>query len=91
VGDIEYLLIGSNSSILKLVLNGAEPIIGIQWLSGLDKSRGIGVLEISKLGARFIITITTIVVVVGGNLGKVLKCGKVCLTLGACCFKILHH
>jgi hypothetical protein len=48
-------------------------------------------LKISKFGARFIITITTIVVVVGGNLGKVLKCGKVCLALGACCFMVLHH
>jgi hypothetical protein len=66
-----------------------EPIIGIQWFSGLGESWGIGVLEIPKLVLGLIIAIATIVVVVGGDLGEVLVCGEVSLVLGTCGFTIL--
>jgi hypothetical protein len=66
-----------------------EPIIGIQWLSGLGEHWGIGVLEIPKLVLGLIIAIATIVVVVGGNLGEVLECGEVSLVLGTCGFTFL--
>jgi hypothetical protein len=38
-----------------------------------------------------IIAIATIVVVVGGNLRKVLKGGEVCLALSACSFSFFLH
>jgi hypothetical protein len=66
-----------------------EPVVGIQRLSGLGESWGIGILEIPKLVLRLIIAIDTIVVVVGGNLGEVLECGEVGLALGTCGFTIL--
>jgi hypothetical protein len=66
-----------------------EPIVGIQWLSGLGESWGFGVLEIPKLVLRLIIAIATIVVVMGANLGEVLECGEVGLVLGTCGFTIL--
>jgi hypothetical protein len=51
----------------------------------------VGVLEVSKLVARLIVIIATTVVVVGGNLRKVLKGGKVGLMLGASGFSVLSH
>jgi hypothetical protein len=69
-----------------------EPIIGIQRLGGLGKGRGIGILEVPKLGSWFFIAIATIVivvVVVGGNLGEVLESGEVGLAFGVCGFTIL--
>jgi hypothetical protein len=45
--------------------------------------------ENPKLVLGLIIAIATIVVVVGGNLGKVLECGEIGLTLGTCGFTIL--
>jgi hypothetical protein len=45
-----------------------EPIIGIQGIDALGKDKGIGTLKVPKCGTGLIITIATIVVVVGGNL-----------------------
>jgi hypothetical protein len=42
-----------------------------------------------KLALWLIIAIATIVIVVGGNLGEVLECGKVGLAFGACSFTVL--
>jgi hypothetical protein len=63
--------------------------MGIQRISGLGKRRGIGILEVPKLVLRLFIAIATIVIIVGGNLGEVLECGKVGLAFGACGFTIL--
>jgi hypothetical protein len=72
VSGVEHLLVLSNSRILELVLDGAEPIIGVQRFNGLGEGWRVGVLEIPKLVAGFLIVIATMVVVVGGNLRKVL-------------------
>jgi hypothetical protein len=72
VGGIEHLLVLSNSRIFKLVLDGAEPIIGVQGFGGLGECWRVGVLKVSKLVAGFLVIIATMVVVVGGNLCKVL-------------------
>jgi hypothetical protein len=88
VSGIEHLLILSNSHVLELVFDGAEPVIGIQGLSGLGEGRRVGVLEVPKLGSGLLIAIATIVVVVGGNLREVLKSGEVGLALGACGFAV---
>jgi hypothetical protein len=45
-------------------------------------------LEVSKLVSGFLIVIATIVVVVGGNLRKVLKSGEVGLALDARGFSV---
>jgi hypothetical protein len=84
VSGIENLLILSNSCILELVFDGAEPVIGIQWLGGLGEGRRVG------LGSGLLIAIATIVVVfvVGGNLREVLKSGEVGLVLSACGFAV---
>jgi hypothetical protein len=68
MGGVEHLLIRSNSRIFELVLNGAEPIVGVQRLGGLGEGWGVGVLEIPKLVAGFFFVIATTVVVVGGDL-----------------------
>jgi hypothetical protein len=52
----------------------------------------VGGLEFWKfLSTRLVTSISTIVVVVGGHLGEVLKCGKFGLALGARCLTVLHH
>jgi hypothetical protein len=91
VCGIEHLLVLSNSRILKLVLDGAEPVIGVQGLGGLSEGWRVGVLEIPKFVSGFLLVIATIVVVVGGNLHKVLKSGKVGLALGARGFAVFKH
>jgi hypothetical protein len=88
VSGIEHLFILSNSRILELVLDGAEPVIGIQGLGRLGEGRRVGVLEVPKLGSGLLIVIATIVVVFGGNLREVLKSGKVGLVFGACGFAV---
>jgi hypothetical protein len=88
VSGIEHLLVLSNSCILKLVLDGAEPIVGVQWFGRLSEGWRVGVLEIPKLVAGFLIVIATIVVVVGSNLHKVLKGSEVGLALGSRGFAI---
>jgi hypothetical protein len=88
VSGIEHLLVLSNSRILELVLDGAEPVVGVQGFGGLSEGWRVGVLEVSKLVLGFLIVIATIVVVVGGNLCKVLKSGEVSLALGACGFAV---
>jgi hypothetical protein len=45
-------------------------------------------LEVSKLVSGFLIVIATIVVVVGGNLRKVLQSGEVGSALGVCGFTV---
>jgi hypothetical protein len=82
VSGIEHLLILSNSRILELVLDGAEPLVGVKGFGGLGEGWWVGVLEVSMLAARLVVIIATTVVVVGGNLREVLKSGKVGLTLG---------
>jgi hypothetical protein len=91
VSGIEHLLVLSNSRILELVLDGAEPVVGVQGFGGLGEGRRVGVLEVPKLGSGFLIAITTIVVVLGGNLREVLKGGEVCLALSACGFTFFQH
>jgi hypothetical protein len=88
VSGIEHLLIFSNSRILERVLDGVEPIIGVQGFSGLSEGWRIGVLEVPKLVSGLLIVIATIVVVVGGNLRKVLEGSEVGLALGSCSFAI---
>jgi hypothetical protein len=88
MGGVEHLLVLSNSRILELVLDGVEPIIGVQRFSGLSEGWRVGVLEIPKLVAGFLIVIATIVIVVGGNLRKVLKGREVGLALGSRGFAI---
>jgi hypothetical protein len=83
VGGLEHLLIGNNSRVLELVLDGAELVIGIQWLGALGEGRRVRVLEVPECSAGLVIAIATIVVV-GGNLSEVLEGGEVGLTLGAC-------
>jgi hypothetical protein len=83
VSGIEHLLVLSNSRILKLVLEGAEPVIGILGFGGLSEGWRVGVLEVPKLVLGLLIIIATIIIVVGGNLREVLKSGKVGLALGA--------
>jgi hypothetical protein len=82
VSGIEHLLILSNSGILEFVLDSAEPVVGVKGFSGLGEGWWVGVLEVSKLAVRLVVIIASTVVVVGGNLCKVLKSGKVGLTLG---------
>jgi hypothetical protein len=72
VGGVEHFLVLSNSRILELVLDGAELVVSIQGFSGLSEGWRVGVLEIPKLVAGFLIVIATMVIVVGGNLRKVL-------------------
>jgi hypothetical protein len=72
VGGVEHFLVLSNSRIFELVLDGAEPIVGVQRFGGLGEGWRVGVLEIPKLVAGFLVVIATMVVVVGGNLRKVL-------------------
>jgi hypothetical protein len=72
VGGVEHLLVLSNSRIFELVLDGAELIVSVQWFGGLGECRRVGVLEIPKLVAGFLVVIATMIVVVGGNLCKVL-------------------
>jgi hypothetical protein len=83
VSGIDHLLVLSNSRILELVLDGAEPIISIQGFGGLSEGWRVGVLEVPKLVSGLLIVIATIVVVVGGNLRKMLKGSEVGLVLGA--------
>jgi hypothetical protein len=83
VSGIEHLLILSNSHVLELVLDGAEPVIGVQVFGGLSEGWRVGVLKVPKLVSGLLIIIATIVVVVGGNLRKVLKGSEVGLALGA--------
>jgi hypothetical protein len=72
MGGVEHLLVRSNSCIFELVLDSVEPIVGVQGLGGLGECCRVGVLEISKLVAGFLVVIATVVVVVGGNLCEVL-------------------
>jgi hypothetical protein len=72
VGGVEHFLILSNSRIFELVLDGAELIVGVQRFGGLGEGWRVGVLEIPKPVAGFLIVIATMVIVVGGNLRKVL-------------------
>jgi hypothetical protein len=72
MGGVEHLLVLSNSRIFELVLDGAEPIVGVQRFGGLGECWRVGVLETPKLVAGFLIVIATMVVVVGGNLRKVM-------------------
>jgi hypothetical protein len=72
MGGVEHLLVRSNSRIFELVLDGAEPIVGVQWFGGLGEGWRVGVLEIPKLVAGFFIIIATMIVVVGDDLCKVL-------------------
>jgi hypothetical protein len=72
VGGIEHFLVLSNSRILELVLDGAELVVSVQGFGGLSEGWRVGVLEIPKLVAGFLIVIATMVIVVGGNLRKVL-------------------
>jgi hypothetical protein len=88
VSGIEHLLVLSNSCILELVLDGAEPVVSVQGFGGLSEGWRVGVLEVPKLVSGFLIVIATIVVVVGGNLRKVLKGSEVSLALGACGFAV---
>jgi hypothetical protein len=61
VSGIEHLFIFSNSRILEFSFDGAEPVIDIQGFSGLGESQRVGILEVSKLCSRLLITIATIV------------------------------
>jgi hypothetical protein len=72
MGGIEHLLVLSNSLIFELALDGAKLIVGVQGFGGLSEGWRVGVLEIPKLVAGFLVVIATMVVVVGGNLRKVL-------------------
>jgi hypothetical protein len=83
VSGVEHLLVLSNSCILKLVLDGAELVIGVQGFGGLSEGWRVGVLEVPKFALGLLVVIATIVVVVGGNLHKVLKGSEVGLALGA--------
>jgi hypothetical protein len=91
VDGVKDLLIWANSRILELVLDGAEPVVSIKRLSGLGKGWRVGVLKVPEYGAGLITSIATIVVVVGGHLGEVLKCGEVGLALGTRYLTVLHH
>jgi hypothetical protein len=83
VSGIDHLLVLSNSRILELVLDGAELVISVQGFGGLSEGWRVGVLEVPKLVSGLLIVIATIVVVVGGNLCKMLKGSEVGLALGA--------
>ena len=48
VGSKQDLLVVSNFSDFKVVLDGAEPIIGIQRLDGLSKLGWVGVLKAAE-------------------------------------------
>jgi hypothetical protein len=91
VSGVEHLLILSNSCILEFVLDSAVPVVGVKGFGGFGEGWWVGVLEVPKLAARLVVYITTTVVVVGGNLRKVLKGGKVGLTLDACGFAFFKH
>jgi hypothetical protein len=51
----------------------------------------VGVLEVHEYGMGLVTSIATIVVAIGDHLGKVLKCGKIGLALGAGRLTVLHH
>jgi hypothetical protein len=68
VSGVEHLLILSNSRILELVLDSAEPVVGVKGFGGFGEGGWVGVLEIPKLAARLVVIIATTVIVVGGNL-----------------------
>jgi hypothetical protein len=72
VGGVEHFLVLSNSPILELVLDGAELVVSVQGFGGLSEGWRVGVLEIPKLVTGFLIVIATMVIVVGGNLRKVM-------------------
>jgi hypothetical protein len=67
MGGIEHLLVCSNSRILELVLDGAELVVGVQGLGGFGECWRVGVLEVPKCVAGFLIIISTIIVVAGGG------------------------
>jgi hypothetical protein len=52
VGGIEHLLRFSHSSNLKVVVDGAKPIIGFQWMGSLGVGGWVGLLEVSQSGPR---------------------------------------
>jgi hypothetical protein len=91
MGGVEYLLVRPNARILEFVLDGVEPIVGVQGFGRLGECWRVGVLEIPKLVAGFLIIIATTIVVVVGDLRKVLKGCKVSLALGACGFAFFKH
>jgi hypothetical protein len=91
MGGVEHLLVRSNSRILELGLDGAEPVVGVQRLGGFGECWRVGVLEVPKRVAGFLIIISTAVVVVGSDLCEVLKGCKVSLALGSCGFALFKH
>jgi hypothetical protein len=90
VSSVEHLLILSNSRILKFVLDGAEPVVGVKGFSGLGEGWWVGFLEVSKLAAGLIAVIATTIVVVGGNLCEVLKGCEVGLVLSSRSFAVFN-
>jgi hypothetical protein len=91
MGGVEHLLVRSNSRILELVLDGAEPVVGVQRLGGFGECWRVGVLEVPKCVAGFLIIISTVIVVVGGDLCKVLEGCKVGLALSSRGFAVFKH
>jgi hypothetical protein len=91
MGGVKHLLVRSNSLILELVLDGAELVVGVQRLGGFSECWRVGVLEVPKCVPGFLIIISTVIVVAGGDLRKVLEGCKVGLAFSSCGFVVLKH
>ena len=67
----------------QIILNGAEPVVRVEGSDTLGEHRGIGVLKVPQLGARpiILIVVVDVVVVVGSGLSYLLQRGDASLML----------